>query len=101
LSQIFALLFMATFAIFLFPTSRRQRIWLLATAPLVGFACNALRIAALAILADRGERRLFDAWHDGALSPLCTVFAVGLALAIWLPLLRRQPHGPPTDGEPA
>lgn len=90
LDQIVALLFVALFAIFLFDTGRAAKVWLLASAALVGFACNAVRIAALAVLADRGQMQRFAAWHDGALSPLCTVGAVALALAIWLPLLRRQ-----------
>ena len=90
LSQVSALLFMALFAIFLFDTGRAAKVWLLASAALVGFACNAVRIAALAVLADRGQMQRFAAWHDGALSPLCTLGAVALALAIWLPLLRRQ-----------
>lgn len=92
LNQILALLFIALFAISLFPTTRVQKIWLLASASVVGFVSNTVRIAALTVFADRGEMQRFAAWHDGALSPLCTVAAVVLALVIWLPLLRRHPR---------
>lgn len=89
LTQIFALLFLAIFAISLFPTTRREKIFLFATAVLVGFVSNAVRIAALAMMADQGQMRRFAEWHEGTLSPLCTVAAAGVALALWLPLLLR------------
>ena len=98
LSQIFALLVLALFTMALFPTTRGQKILLLASAAFVGFACNAVRIAALAVLAERDEIVRFDAWHDGALAPLCTVAATLVALAIWLPMLLRG--GPSPQASP-
>ncbi len=88
LSQILALLLMALFAVSLFPTGRVQKLWIFGSAACIGFVCNTVRIAALTLLADRGEMGLFAAWHTGALSPLCTVAAVAVALAVWFPLLR-------------
>jgi exosortase len=66
----------------LFPTTARQRLALLASATVLGFFGNAVRIAVLAAAISRGEAA-YDYWHEGAGSSLFSLAATGLAGAIW------------------
>ena len=86
INQIFELLSLAVLGSIVLEVGRRGAAWLAASAVAVGFVVNALRIALLAVLADRGRTDLFDLWHTGTASLLVPVAAtavwVGLALVL-------------------
>ena len=65
INQIFQLLALAVLAAIILEVTPRRAAWLAGSAVAVGLAVNALRIAFLAVLANRGETRLFDLWHQG------------------------------------
>jgi cyanoexosortase A len=79
INQIFELLALAVLAAVILELTPRQAAWLAGTAVAVGLGVNALRIAFLAVLADRGQMRLFDLWHLGGPSLLVSA----LATAVW------------------
>jgi cyanoexosortase A len=87
INQIFELLALAVLASVILEVTPRRAAWLAASAVAVGLSVNALRIAFLAVLADRGEMRLFELWHQGPLSLLVSAAATaawgGLSLLVF------------------
>jgi exosortase/archaeosortase family protein len=93
-NHIAAMLVLLALATMLFSLTLPQKLWFAGSAIVVGFSCNAVRIAALAVFADRGQMERFTSWHDGQLSPLCMGIAALLTLGLWWPVLRRAPAAP-------
>ncbi|HXX70298.1 MAG TPA: exosortase/archaeosortase family protein [Polyangiaceae bacterium] len=79
----------------LFPTTAWQRLALFGSATILGFACNAVRIAVLAGALARGEPA-YDYWHAGAGSTFFSLGATALAGALWWRMLRPSPGPSPT-----
>jgi exosortase/archaeosortase family protein len=71
----------------LFPMTVWQRLSLLASATLLGFLVNAVRIAVLAGAIPRGDAA-YEYWHQGAGSELFSLGATALAGALWWWMLR-------------
>ncbi len=61
-----------------YPTSQRHWWWLPATAVVLGFWINSIRVAWLVLLADRQDRPGFDYWHVGRGSLLFGMLAVAV-----------------------
>jgi len=100
INQIFQLLALAVLAIVILEVAARRAAWLLGSAVVVGLAVNALRIAFLAVLADRGQMQHFHLWHEGPPSLLVSAIATaiwgGLSLAVLRPRLE-TPTGSATS----
>jgi cyanoexosortase A len=79
INQIFELLALAVLAAVILEVTPRRAAWLAGSAVAVGLAVNAVRIAFLAVLADRGQIQLFELWHQGAPSLLVSAAAT----AVW------------------
>jgi cyanoexosortase A len=79
INQIFELLALAVLAAVILEVTPRRAIWLAASAVAVGLAVNAVRIAFLAVLADRGQMQVFELWHQGGPSLLVSAAAT----AVW------------------
>ncbi len=88
--QIMELLLLAGLALALCRTTRAEKIWVVASAIVLGFVGNAARIATLAQLADRGDMRSFEAWHIGPAAALWSLLPTAAAIALWWRLLRRR-----------
>ena len=95
INQVFQLLALAVLAAVVLEATPRRAAWLAGSAIVVGLAVNALRIAFLAVLAERGETRLFDQWHQGAPSLLVSAVATAVWGGLSLLVLRSR-AGPAT-----
>jgi exosortase len=94
------LIVLASLVVALFPTSARQRVGLFASAVLIGFGVNAVRIAVLASTVLQANDPGFFYWHQGGGA---TIFALASSAAAglswWLTLRhRRAPAAPPPGG---
>jgi cyanoexosortase A len=79
INQIFELLALAVLAAVILEVTPRRAAWLAGSAVAVGLAVNSVRIAFLAVLADRGQMQLFELWHQGGPSLLVSAAAT----AVW------------------
>jgi cyanoexosortase A len=82
----------------LFPMTLRQRFALLASATILGFFVNAVRIAVLASAIPRGDAA-YEYWHQGAGSGLFSLGATALAGVVWWWMLR-SPSRPAALAQP-
>jgi cyanoexosortase A len=94
INQIFELLALAVLAIVILEVTPRRAVWLAASAVAVGLSVNALRIAFLAVLADRGQMHLFQLWHEGPPSLLVSAIATAMWGGLSLAVLRSDPETP-------
>lgn len=86
------LIVLAGWVIALFPTTGRQRVALVASALVIGFGVNAVRVAVLAASVFHGNHDGFTYWHVGAGATLFAVVASAVAgIAWWLMLRGRLP----------
>ena len=90
INQIFELLALALLAAVVLEVKPRHAAWLAGSAIAVGLVVNALRIAALAALAERGLLELFDLWHMGGPSHLVSAVATIVWGGITLLVLRSR-----------
>jgi cyanoexosortase A len=94
INQIFELLALAVLATVILEVTPRRAAFFAGSAVAVGFAVNALRIAFLAVLADRGQTQLFDAWHLGGPSLLVSAAATAVWGGLSLLVLRSGGDAP-------
>jgi cyanoexosortase A len=94
INQIFELLALALLAAVILEATPRRAAWLAGSAVGVGLAVNALRIAVLALLADRGQMELFEMWHQGGPSLLVSAAATAVWGGLSLLVLRSRGEAP-------
>jgi cyanoexosortase A len=87
---------LAAVVVALFPTKTWQKASLVASAVVVGFVANAVRVEMLAVTVANGDTAAFEYWHEGRGA---SIFAVAVTAAVgpvwWLILRRRSRGGPP------
>jgi len=86
------LLLLAILVIALFQMSRAQKVALLASAIVIAFVVNAVRVAVLALVLVHDEPR-FDYWDSGRGSTVFALLSPLLAGLAWWLMLRSRRHG--------
>ncbi len=90
-SSIIQLLGLSVLFLFMFPTTKKQKIYLPILAVTVGFVVNAIRVALMAYLVAYSTQQAFEYWHKGDGSLIFSMIAVAIfGFFCWLFVLREE-----------
>ncbi|MCT7961931.1 cyanoexosortase A [Laspinema sp. D1] len=92
-SAILQLLGLSILFLFMFPTTRKQKIYIPLAAIILGFIVNGIRVALMAFLVAYSNKESFEYWHYGDGSLIFSMFGVFLlGLFCWFFILRNEPE---------
>lgn len=90
-SSMIQLLGLSVLFLFMFPTTKKQKIYLPILAVTIGFVVNAIRVALMAYLVAYSTDKAFDYWHQGDGSLIFSMIAVAIfGFFCWLFVLRED-----------